>query len=78
MASKLQKWGNSIGLRIPKSIIEKANLDVDSEVEIEHKDGKIIIFPLNKSLSLKDLLSQITEDNLHSEDDYAPEGNEVW
>ncbi len=78
MASKLQKWGNSVGVRIPKSIIEKANLDVNSEVEIEHKDGKIIIFPKKKSLQLKELLSQITKDNLHSEEDFLPEGKEVW
>lgn len=78
MATKLQKWGNSIGVRIPKSIIEQANLKVDSEVEIEHKDGKIIILPVNKSLALKDLVNQINDQNLHSEDDILPEGNEVW
>ena len=42
MSSKLQKWGNSIGVRIPKSVIEQAKLELNSEVEIEHKDGKII------------------------------------
>lgn len=78
MTSKLQKWGNSIGVRIPKTIIEKANLEVNSEVEIEHHDGKIIIFPLKKKIQLNDLLSQITKDNIHSEDDFSPEGNEVW
>ncbi len=78
MASKLQKWGNSIGVRIPKSIMEKTNLDVNSEVEIEHKNGKIIIFPKHQSIQLGDLLSQITKDNLHSEDDFLPEGKEVW
>ena len=40
MALKLQKWGNSIGVRISKSIIEKVNLEVGSEVDIEHKNGK--------------------------------------
>ncbi len=78
MSSKLQKWGNSIGVRIPKSVIEKSKLELNSEVEIEHKDGKIIIFPKQKTIDLKTLLAKITKDNLHSEDDFLTEGNEVW
>ena len=78
MSSKLQKWGNSIGVRIPKSVLEQANLSVDSEVEVEHVDGKIIILPVRSSLSLKDLLGGITQDNIHGEDDFAHEGEEVW
>ena len=78
MSSKIQKWGNSLGVRIPKSIIEKANLNENSEVEIENKDGAIIIFPSRKKLSLDNLLSQITKDNLHKESDDEVEGNEVW
>lgn len=58
MSAKIQKWGNSLGIRIPKSIIEKANLNKNSEVEIENKNGAIIIFPRQKKLSLDSLLSQ--------------------
>ena len=61
MGAKIQKWGNSLGVRIPKSVIEKANLDENSEVEIENKDGAIIIFPRHKKESLTDLLSKITK-----------------
>jgi antitoxin MazE len=78
MSAKIQKWGNSLGIRIPKSIIEKANLNENSEVEIENKDGAIIIFPRQKKLSLDKLLSQISKDNLHKESDDEAEGNEVW
>lgn len=78
MSAKIQKWGNSLGIRIPKSIIEKANLNENSEVIIENKDGAIIIFPRQKKLSLDKLLSQITKDNLHQESDDEVEGNEVW
>ena len=78
MALKLQKWGNSIGIRISKSIIEKVNLEVGSEVEIEHKNGKIIITPFKKKLVLNDLLSQITKSNLHPEDNFTSEGREIW
>jgi len=78
MSAKIQKWGNSLGVRIPKSIIEKAGLTENSEVEIEHKDGAIIIFPTKTQFSINDLLGKITKNNIHKEDDFAQEGNEVW
>ncbi len=75
---KLQKWGNSIGVRISKSVIQKLNLEVGSEIEIEPKNGRIIITPLQKKLVLNDLLSQVNKDNLHSEEDFVAEGREIW
>ena len=78
MSAKIQKWGNSLGVRIPKIIMEKANLNINSEIEIECKNQKIIIFGKKKSIQLKDLLSQITKDNLHAEDSYIKVGKEIW
>lgn len=78
MAGKIQKWGNSLGVRIPKAVIEKANLGENSEVEIESKNGTIVIFPAKKEYSLNVLLEQITKSNLHSEEEFKVEGNEVW
>lgn len=78
MSAKIQKWGNSLGVRIPKSIIEKAALTENSEVEIEYKDGAIIIFPTKTQYSINDLLGKITKNNIHKEDDLTLEGNEVW
>lgn len=78
MTVKLQKWGNSMGVRIPKSIIEKVNLEENDELVIEQQDGKIVIFPAKKKLSLNELMDQVTAENLHGEDDFKPEGNEVW
>ncbi|MCY4320956.1 MAG: AbrB/MazE/SpoVT family DNA-binding domain-containing protein [Bdellovibrionaceae bacterium] len=78
MSSKIQKWGNSAGVRIPKTIMEKANLDLNSKVEIECKNKKIIICSKKKPLHLKELLSKITKDNLHKEDNYVKVGKELW
>lgn len=78
MSCKLQKWGNSLGVRIPKSIIEKTNLAENDELIIEQQGGKIVIFPAKKKLSLIEMMDQVTSSNLHSEDDFKPEGNEVW
>ena len=78
MSAKIQKWGNSLGVRIPKNIIETIELEENSEVEIEAKDGAIIIFPKQKKQSLSNLLNQITKSNLHKADEDEVEGNEVW
>lgn len=78
MSGKIQKWGNSLGVRLPKSVIEKTSLGENSEVEIEHKNGAIIIFPAKKKFSLAAMLNQITNDNLHTEDTFAAEGKELW
>ena len=78
MSVKIQKWGNSLGVRIPKAVIEKVNLGENSEVEIESKNGTIVIFPAKKQYSLDALLEQISKNNLHHEEDFTSEGNEVW
>jgi antitoxin MazE len=78
MSAKIQKWGNSLGVRIPKAVIDKMELSENSEVEVEHKNGVIIIFPAKKQISLDALVAQINTDNLHQEEDYKAEGNEAW
>jgi antitoxin MazE len=78
MSAKIQKWGNSLGVRIPKSVIDKANLHENSEVEIEHKDGAIFIFPIVRGFSLSSLVNKITKNNLHKEDLFLTEGKEIW
>lgn len=76
--SKNSEMGNSLGVRIPKAVIEKVNLSENSEVEVEFKNGMIVIFPAKKQYSLESLLDQITKSNLHQEDDFKAEGNEAW
>jgi antitoxin MazE len=78
MSVKIQKWGNSLGVRLPKAVVEKVNLSEHSEVEVESKDGVIVIFPAKKRYYLEELIAQITKKNLHHEDEFKVEGNEVW
>ena len=80
MLTKIQKWGNSLALRIPKAFALDAQLENDSIVEISIVDGQIIITPvIAPSWSLEDLLAGINENNLHQEIDTGfAEGNEVW
>jgi len=80
MESKVQKWGNSLAVRIPKPFAMEAGLDVNSVVVVSLEKGAVIIKPLPRSKqTLKQLLSKITEDNLHDEIETGPAvGNEVW
>lgn len=78
MSAKIQKWGNSLAVRISKDVAKKANLDENSEVKIQNKGANIVIMPSAKKYVLKDLLSEISKENLHQEDSFTPEGNEVW
>ncbi len=80
MLTKVQKWGNSLALRIPKTFALDANLQNDSLVEISLVKGKIVITPVSMpNWSLDDLLAGITPDNLHGEADTgSPVGNEIW
>lgn len=73
----IQKWGNSLGIRIPKTLAQKAGLVEGTPVEIILGDDAIIIRPRN--YSLETLLSGVTPENLHREVDTGkPVGREVW
>lgn len=75
--AQVQKWGNSLGVRIPKALAVKAGLDEGTEIEIDVEDGQLVIKP--RAQTLDELLSQVTSDNLHSEvESGAPKGREIW
>jgi antitoxin MazE len=80
MKTRVQKWGNSLALRIPKSFAEEVGLLSDSPVEISLTNGKLVVVPIEKpGLSLKKLLSRITDENIHHEIDSGPAvGIEAW
>ena len=80
MQTKIQKWGNSLALRIPKSFALNVNIKQNELVDISIDKGKIIISPIaQKEYSLEELLKGVSENNLHSEfDTGAPAGKEIW
>lgn len=70
MKIKVQKWGNSLAVRIPKSIASNVGIQNNSPVDMSLINGKLVVTPMNKAkLSLKKLLAQVTQDNLHREID---------
>ena len=80
MLAKAQKWGNSLAVRLPKSVAEECGIEVDSPVEIVREDNLIIIKPVRKkAFSLDSLLAGVTEENIHSEVPTGkPAGKEIW
>ncbi len=79
MRAKIQKWGNSLAVRIPRSLAIEAHFERDTAVEVTLRDGELVVSPTEASYSLKDLLDQVTDENKHSEVDYGPAiGAEVW
>ncbi len=82
MVTKIQKWGNSQGLRVSKYILEQAKIDVGDEVDMTVKNGSIIIKslePKRGKKNLDQLVSKISQSYNPSEEDWgAPVGKEVW
>ena len=80
MQTKIQKWGNSLALRIPKPFALEIGLDQNSVVEVSISEGKLLLEPIIvPEYSLEQLLEQVTDTNLHSEvETGSAVGNEVW
>ncbi len=80
MRVRVQKWGNSLALRIPRSFAVEARLEQDTPVEVSLVEGKLVVTPLtNPTFTLEQLLAGVTEENLHREvDTGATIGYEVW
>ena len=80
MRTRVQKWGNSLALRIPKPMAEEARLGQDSAVDVSLVDGRIVILPVpDPRKTLEDMLAGVTAQNMHSEVDFGPAvGKEVW
>jgi len=80
MKTRVQKWGNSLALRIPKSFAAEVGLAENAAVVLSVKDGRLVVeVAAEEPLRLEDLLSRITDDNLHGEWQTGPAvGKEVW
>ena len=79
MHSRIQKWGNSLALRIPKVLAERAGIRQGSQVNLHIVDDVIQIDPiLPDEYSLESLLAKVTDENIHQEvDTGTPQGNEL-
>jgi antitoxin MazE len=79
MITKIQKWGNSLGLRIPSSYARDVQVGPGSPVQLVVKRGKLVISPLSaRRYDLARLLRKVNPGNLHRGDDFGrPRGKEL-
>jgi antitoxin MazE len=71
--TRVQKWGNSLAVRIPKSFADEAGLRLLSEVEISLEKGELRLSPVRPRWDLRQMLARVTKRNLHAEVDWRPE-----
>ncbi len=78
--TQLAKWGNSLAVRIPKSVVGTARLREGDEVTLAvGKGGAIVMRPARRKYPLDELVSKITARNRHDETDWGPQvGKEAW
>jgi antitoxin MazE len=79
MQTKIQKWGNSLGVRIPRSFAAETQVAAGSTVDISVERGSLRIQPVLHRYVLKDLLKRVSPRNLHHEITWGrPVGREAW
>ncbi len=80
MKTRVQKWGNSLAVRIPKSFAAEVGLYENTAVDLSIAKGKLVVQPRpEEPLSLEALLAGITDENVHGEWDTGPTvGKEIW
>ena len=82
MVTKVQRWGNSQGLRLTKQVLEDAGILIGDEVDVAARDGVIVIAPVRRmrgKRSLRELVSRIPKDYKSSEVEWGkPVGKEAW
>ncbi|MBM4259854.1 MAG: AbrB/MazE/SpoVT family DNA-binding domain-containing protein [Deltaproteobacteria bacterium] len=80
MQVRVQKWGNSLAVRIPKPLAKDADVTEGTVLNLAVSDGKVVATPVQrKKLTLDQLLSRVTKKNRHAEIDTGkPVGREIW
>ena len=77
--TQIAKWGNSLGLRLPKSVALEVRVGEGDTVDVSVKNGAIVIRPGRPTYSLEQLVAKITPRNRHDESDWGtPVGHEAW
>jgi len=79
MHVRVRKWGNSLAVRIPKPLAKDAEVTEGTVLNLAVSEGKVVATPVERKLSLRELLSKVNKNNLHGETDFGrPVGREIW
>jgi antitoxin MazE len=78
MRARVAKWGNSLGVRIPREIADKAGMAEGSDIEIEARAGRVVISSARRRYRLDDLLKGMTPEAMREAFDWGPDrGREI-
>jgi antitoxin MazE len=78
MQVQVARWGNSLGLRIPKDVARRAGLRAGSRVEVEAQGDRVIVSPARSRYVLADLLKGVTPEAMREAFDWGPDkGREI-
>lgn len=79
MTTQVAKWGNSLGLRLPKAVAVEAQIAEGDTVDVTVENGAVVIRPARTRYSLDELVDGITKANRHEETGWGkPVGRETW
>jgi antitoxin MazE len=80
MKTKIQRWGNSLAVRIPKALAQETTLDEGDEVNVRAEEDRIVVERRQPGkYRLSDLMAGVTKANRHEAADFGkPQGREVW
>jgi antitoxin MazE len=79
MANIINRWGNSLGVRIPLQVANELGFKIGTVVDVTIEDGRAVISPIKKKYTLSELLEGVTPDLIDGEYDWGqPVGNEAW
>jgi antitoxin MazE len=68
MTTRIQKWGNSLGLRIPRECARQTGIKAGAEVDLRVRNGRLIVRAIHATrVTLKSLLAAVTPSNIHDE-----------
>lgn len=80
MKTRVQKWGNSLAVRISRTFAADAGIEQGTLVDVSVSEGRVIVSPVEElEPTLEELLAGITDDNIHPAWDTGPAvGRETW
>ncbi len=75
---RVTKWGNSLGLRVPREVAARAGLTEGARVDIEgFEDGRIVVTRSRRRFTIEELVAGMTPENEHPLEDDGPVGDEL-
>ncbi len=79
MATQVQiaKWGNSLGLRVPRDLAARIGLTEGTRVDVEARGDRLVVTKSNRRFTLDELLAGMTPERQHRAEDDAPRGDEI-